>query len=257
LSTSFRLFFVGVSRFAENDLGLPPLEGYMFGYSVLHQLAVELYSIVYPTISTWGVVRDIMAANEAEWSFPLSDELSEGLSSPEKEPREVLSEATPSTSGAYPSFRVDRSWRAMSYFSKVDQEGLNRIRKRYQIPDDIVLRIPDLNERACCPKFEGDVAFYEVDFQVGVRFPLQPFVRGLLDFLSLAPGQVAPNGWRTVISCMVMWRVNSNGQEDLTVDEFLFCYEPCQIAASPDFWTFKHHDMDIRILQGLPSSNST
>ena len=45
-------------------------------------------------------------------------------------------------------------------------------------------------------------------------------MRDLLDFLSLAPGQVAPNGWRTVISCMVIWRVNSNGQEDLTVDEF-------------------------------------
>jgi hypothetical protein len=127
----------------------------------------------------------------------------------------------------------------------------------YQIPDDVVLRIPDPDKRACCPKFEGDVAFYEVDFQAGVCFPLQPFVRDLLDFLSLAPGQVAPNGWRTVISCMVMWRVNNNGREDLTLDEFLFCYEPCQIAASPGFWTFKHCDMETRIVQGLPSSNRT
>jgi hypothetical protein len=128
---------------------------------------------------------------------------------------------------------------------------------RYQIPDDVVLRILDPNEKAYCPKFEGDVAFYEVDFQASVRFPLQPFVRDLLDFLSLALGQVAPNGWRTVISCMVMWRVNSNGREDLTVDEFLFCYEPCQIAASLDFWTFKHRDTDTRIIQGLPLSNRT
>ena len=82
----------------------------------------------------------------------------------------------------------------MLYFSKVDQEGINRIRMCYQIPDDVVLRIPDPNERACCPKFEGDVAFYEVDFQAGVRFPLQPFARDLLDFLSLALGQVVPNG---------------------------------------------------------------
>ena len=99
------------------------------------------------------------------------------------------------------------------------------------------------------------MAFYEVDFQKGVCFPLQPFVRDLLDFLSLAPGQVAPNGWRTVISCMVMWRVNNNGREDLTVDKFLFCYEPCQIAASPCFWTFKHCNLETRIVQGLPSSN--
>ena len=52
----------------------------------------------------------------------------------------------------------------MSYFSKIDQEDINRIRTRYQIPDDIVLRIPDLDERACCLKIEGDAAFDEVDF---------------------------------------------------------------------------------------------
>jgi hypothetical protein len=65
----------------------------------------------------------------------------------------------------------------MSYFSKVNQEDINRMRTRYQIPDDVVLRIPDPDERSCCPKYEGDIAFYEVDFQAGIRFPLQPFVR--------------------------------------------------------------------------------
>ena len=119
---------------------------------------------------------------------------------------------------------------------------------RYQIPDDVVLRIPDLDERACCPKYEGDVAFYEVDFQASLRFPLQPFVRKLLDYLSLAPGQVTLNGWRMIISCMVMWTIDSNEREDLTVDEFLFCYEPCHIALSSGFWTFKHRDTDTRIV---------
>ena len=54
---------------------------------------------------------------------------------------------------------------------------------------------------------------------------------------------------------MVMWRVNSNGQEDLTVDEFLFCYKPCQIALSQGFWTFKNRDANTRVVQGLPSSD--
>jgi hypothetical protein len=42
-----------------------------------------------------------MAANEAEWSLPLSEELPEGLSdeSAGRVTREVSSEATPSTSG--------------------------------------------------------------------------------------------------------------------------------------------------------------
>ena len=72
-----------------------------------------------------------MTANETKWPLPLSNELPEGLSSPEKEPGEVSSEATPSTLGPRPVSRVDRSWKAMSYFSKIDQEDINRIRMRY------------------------------------------------------------------------------------------------------------------------------
>uniref|UniRef100_A0A2N9GF90 Transposase (putative) gypsy type domain-containing protein n=1 Tax=Fagus sylvatica TaxID=28930 RepID=A0A2N9GF90_FAGSY len=222
-----------VVLFAESNLGPPPLEGYISSDSVLHRLAVELYSIVYPALSSWEGIRSRMAANEAEWSLPLSEELPEGLSdeSPGRVTREDSSEAAPSTSGAH------------------------RMRRRYQIPDDVVLRIPDSDERACCPKYGGDVAFYEADLKAGLRFPIQPFVRELLDFLGLAPGQVNPNGWRTIIACMVMWRVSSNGSEDLTVDEFLFCYEPCQIALSRGFWTFKNRDANTRIVQGLPSSD--
>jgi hypothetical protein len=165
-----------------------------------------------------------MVANEAEWSLPLSEELPEGLSdeSPGRVTREDSSEATSSTSGARPSGWVDRSWKAMSYFSRVTQDDIDRMRRRYQIPDDVVLRIPDSDERACCPKYVGDVAFYEADLKAGLRFPIQPFVRELLDFLGLAPGQINPNGWRTIITCMVMWRVTSNGSEDLTVDELFF-----------------------------------
>uniref|UniRef100_A0A2N9H5N7 Transposase (putative) gypsy type domain-containing protein n=1 Tax=Fagus sylvatica TaxID=28930 RepID=A0A2N9H5N7_FAGSY len=239
------------------NLGPPPLEGYVSSDSVLHRLAAELYSIVCPALSTWEAVRSRMAANETEWSLPLSEELPEGLSdeSPGRVTRENSSEAAPSTSGARQSGWVDRSWKALSYFSSVTQDDIDRIRRRYQIPDDVVLRIPDSDERACCPKYVGDVAFYEADLKAGLRFPMQPFVRELLDFLGLAPGQVNPNGWRTIIACMVMWRVCSNGSEDLSVDEFLFCYEPCQIALSRGFWTFKNRDANSRVVQGLPTSD--
>ncbi len=89
----------------------------------------------------------------------------------------------------------------MSFFSKIRRDDdIDRISRRYQIPDDVVLRIPDPDEKACCPKYEGDVAFYEADLRAGLHFPIQPFVKELLDFLSFAPGQVNPNGWRTIIS---------------------------------------------------------
>ena len=257
LSLSFKSFFVGVSRFAENGLGPPPIEGFVSPDSVLHRLSAELYSVICPAINTWEAVRSRMVSNEAEWPLPLSEELPEGLSDESSGgvTRGVSSGAVPSTSGSRPLPRVDRAWKAMSYFSKFREDDVDRLRRRYQIPDDVVIRIPDSDERACCPKYEGDVAFYEADLRAGLRFPLQPFVRELLDFLSLAPGQVNPNGWRTIISCMVMWRVSSNGEEDLTVDEFLFCYEPVQIALSRGFWTFKNRDVNSKVVQGLPSSD--
>jgi hypothetical protein len=107
------------------------------------------------------------------------------------------------------------------YFSRIGEDDLVRMRARHQIPDDVVLCIPSLDERACYPTYD-DVAFYEVDFQC---FPMQPFMRELLDFLSLAPGQVALNSWRTIIACMVMWRVSSQRMDSITVEEFLYCFK--------------------------------
>ena len=80
LTSSFRSFFVRVSRFAESDLGPPPLEGFVSSDNMLHRLAAKLYFIVYPAISTWEVIRGRMAINETEWSLPLSNELPECLS---------------------------------------------------------------------------------------------------------------------------------------------------------------------------------
>uniref|UniRef100_A0A2N9F1I8 Uncharacterized protein n=1 Tax=Fagus sylvatica TaxID=28930 RepID=A0A2N9F1I8_FAGSY len=223
-------FVTRVVMFAENGLGPPPIEGFVSPDSVLHRLSTELYSVICLAINTWEAVRNRMAANEAEWPLPLSEELPEGLSDESNGgvTREVSSEAVPSTSGSRPLPRVDRSWKAMSYFSKFRQDDVDRIRRRYQIPDDVLIRIPDPDERACCPKYEGDVAFYEADLRAGLRFPIQPFVREL---------------------------VSSNGEEDLTVDEFLFCYELVQIALSRGFWTFKNRDLNSRVIQGLPSSD--
>ena len=103
------MFFVGVSRFAESDLGPPPLEGYVSSDSVLHRLAAKLYSIVCPVLSSWEGVRNRMTANEAEWTLPLSEELPEGLSdeSAGGMTREGSSEAVPSTSGSCQSTGVD------------------------------------------------------------------------------------------------------------------------------------------------------
>ena len=100
-----------------------------------------------------------------------------------------------------------------------------------------------------------DVAFYEVDFNAGLRFPLQPFMKELLDRLHLSPGQLAPNAWRMAISCMVLWRICSKGADSLTVEEFLYCYKHYQIVVSPGFWTLNNHQKGMKLVTGLPTSN--
>jgi hypothetical protein len=186
-----------------------------------------------------------MATEGGSWSSVRSEDLPEGLSDRDegsrsrRKPRQSL--ARQGLSGP------DDSWIARSYLSKVvDVEGLDKYRRRYQIPEDVVLRIPESDEVACSSKY-GDVAFYEADFNAGVRFPLQPLMRELLDRLNLAPGQLAPNAWRTVVGCMVMWKVLSDGKDDLTVDELLFCYKPCQIPASKGFWSLNMRQRGLKV----------
>jgi hypothetical protein len=125
-----------------------------------------------------------MAFDGNNWSLVQSEDLPKGLS--DREDRDLSSDETLSISGP------ERSRVAWSYFTRMNVKELERIRDRYQIPDDIALHIPDLDERACSSKFD-DVAFFEADFQAGLRFLMQPFIMELLDHLCFSPGQLAPN----------------------------------------------------------------
>ncbi len=58
-----------------------------------------------------------------------------------------------------------------------------------------------------------------------------------------------------IISSKVMWKESSDGLDDITVEEFLYCFEPSQIAASPGFWTFRNKYNLVKLVEGLPSSN--
>uniref|UniRef100_A0A2N9I9R1 Uncharacterized protein n=1 Tax=Fagus sylvatica TaxID=28930 RepID=A0A2N9I9R1_FAGSY len=172
-----------------------------------------------------------MASQEGSWSLVRSEDLPKGLSDGDDDCRS--SEETPSISGSSKAAKPGDSWTARSYLSKViDTDGIDRYRIKYQIPEDVVLRIPESDEVACSSKY-GDVAFYEADFNAGIRFPLQPLMRELLDHLNLSPGQLAPNAWRTVVGSMVMWK----------------------IPASPGFWTLNMRQRGLKLIVGNPSSN--
>ena len=70
--------------------------------------------------------------------------------------------------------------------SKFVDKDINRLRTRYQIPKDIVLRLPDKGEWACSSNGE-DVVLYEDNLAARLRLPFRPFERELLHRLGLAP----------------------------------------------------------------------
>jgi hypothetical protein len=94
----------------------------------------------------------------------------------------MSSEVTTSTRVLSRPSRVYKHWSVYSYFSHFNDESLKRIRYRYQIPGDVVLRIPNPDEQVC--SHVEDVPFYELTMTASLRFPVQPFIRELLDFLS-------------------------------------------------------------------------
>ena len=74
----------------------------------------------------------------------------------------------------------------------------------------------------------------------------------LLHYLNLAPGQLMPNSWRIVISCMIIWTTITDG-DMLMVNEFVHLY---RLKESKEFgyYEFVPWDRKSRFVVDLPSS---
>ena len=68
----------------------------------------------------------------------------------------------------------------------------------------------------------GMVCFFEVTFDNGLRFPLHPFMKGVLQHLNVCPSQLAPNGWGILVGLLTFFRDRGLGVPSVALLLYLF-----------------------------------
>ena len=68
----------------------------------------------------------------------------------------------------------------------------------------------------------GMVCFFEVAFDNGLRFPLHPFLKGVLQHFNVCPSQLVPNGWGILMGLLAFFRDRGLGVPSVALLLYLF-----------------------------------
>ena len=92
----------------------------------------------------------------------------------------------------YRPFILPEIWSVNDFLSKMMTRVFNNLRPRYQIPDDVPIRMAS-KKKKCYSGRTLDVGFYEAVFMAGLRLPLTELHRRLADRLGVFVCQIYPN----------------------------------------------------------------
>ncbi|KAF3435482.1 hypothetical protein FNV43_RR22571 [Rhamnella rubrinervis] len=76
------------------------------------------------------------------------------------------------------------------------------VKERFDMPSQVKLSAPRPLERADSPHAEW-ICLYEIAFKIGLRLPFHRIINMVLNFYSIAPGQLIPNSWRYLLGLIV------------------------------------------------------
>ena len=95
------------------------------------------------------------------------------------------------------------------------------------------------------------VCFFEVAFDNGLRFPLHPFIKGVLQHFNVCPSQLAPNGWGILVGLLAFFRDRGLGVPSVAL--LLYLFSPKETAEG--FLYFSRRSGAPLVISDLPSSH--
>ena len=122
--------------------------------------------------------------------------------------------------------------------------------KRYRPPFGVRVWSPDVLTFyvVSVPKM---VCFFEVAFDNGFRFPLYPFIKGVLQHFNVCPSQLAPNGWGILVGLLAFFRGRGLGVPSVTL--LLYLCSPKETAEG--FLYFSRRSGAPLVISNLPFSH--
>ena len=134
--------------------------------------------------------------------------------------------------------------------SKVDPSYGVTFVERYRPPPGVRIWTPDVLTfyAASVP---GRVCFFEVAFDNGLRFPLHPFMKGVLQHFNICPSQLAPNGWGILVGLLAFFRDRGLGIPSVAL--LLHLFSPNETTEG--FLYFSRRSGAPLVISDLPSSH--
>ena len=95
------------------------------------------------------------------------------------------------------------------------------------------------------------VCFFEMAFDKGLRFPLHPFMKGVLQHFNVCPSQLALNGWGILVGLLAFFRDRGLGVPNIAL--LLYLFSPKETAEG--FLYFSRRSSAPLVISDLPSSH--
>ena len=136
--------------------------------------------------------------------------------------------------------------------SKVGPSYESTFVERYRPLPGVRIWSPDFLTRYVT-SVPGMVCFFEVAFYNGLRFPLHPFIKQVLQHFHICPSQLAPSGWGILVGLLVFFRDRGLGVPNVAL--LLHLFNPT--ATAEGFIYFPRRPGAPLVISDLPSSHRT